>query len=74
MFERHHNNYCGHTYDLIPLGLGGLPNVGRKWNFYNGYYCPLCKKVYFEDFHDNHRIRIFYSKKATIQHLKIIKY
>lgn len=73
MTERHHNNYCYHTKELMIIGTGGLDNVGRKNKFYNAYYCPLCKKVYFEDFFNNHKIRLFYSKKVTLEHLKYIK-
>ncbi len=64
--EKHEQGYCGHDHNLEVIG------VGRKSRFYNGYYCPKCKKVYLEDTIFAKPTRMFYSKKATIDHLKYI--
>lgn len=70
MFEKNHQNYCGHTNEMEILGTGGLSNVGKKDRFYNGYYCPKCKKVYYEDCFFGKPYRLFYTKKGTIDELK----
>lgn len=73
MFEKNHQGYCGHKEDLIILGSGGINGVGKNNRFYNGYYCPKCKKVYYEDYYFAKPCRLFYTKKGTIDELKYRK-
>lgn len=74
IFENNSQNVCNHNEDWEILGTGGQDNVGvKKGYFYNIYYCPLCKKVYYEDCHfRKDLIKVFYSKKGTGDYLKDI--
>lgn len=70
MFEKNTQNICHEHikyWDII--GTGRDNNVGRSSRYYNAYYCPKCKKVYYEDCDFAKPIRLFYSKKATIGYL-----
>lgn len=60
---------CCDVENLEILGTGGLSNVGKKGQYHNGYYCPKCKKVFYElaDFGDV--VHLFYTKKGTMEHL-----
>lgn len=75
-FEKHTQNVFDHHKKWEILGTGGYDKVGVKKNyFYNIYYCPLCKKVYYEDCHfRKDLIKVFYSKKATVDYLIELTY
>lgn len=71
IFEKHTQNVCNHNKHWEILGTGGQDGVGKKGKYCNIYYCPLCKKVYYEDCHFREDlIKIFYSKKGTCDYLK----
>ena len=69
-FEKNTQNVCDHNEEWEILGTGGHENVGAKGKYYNIYYCPLCKKLYYEDCHFRELIKVFYSKKGTRDYLK----
>ncbi|MDF2880248.1 MAG: hypothetical protein K0R54_805 [Clostridiaceae bacterium] len=64
-FEKANQNVCSHIKHWRILGTGGSSYVGKHGHFYNGYYCPKCKKVYYEDTVFSSKIKVFYSKKET---------
>lgn len=69
-FEKNTPNVCKEHVDAwIIMGTGRDDGVGKKTRYYNAYYCPICKKVYYEDCDFAEPIRVFYSKKATRQYL-----
>lgn len=72
IFEKHTQNVCDHNKDWDILGTGRQPNVGAKGKYYNAYYCQRCKKVYYENCHFRELIKVFYSRKGTVEHLKYI--
>lgn len=71
-FENNNQNVCCHYEQWEILGTGVFDKVGYGNGHYcNLYYCPLCKKVYYEDCHfRTDVIKVFYSKKATCYYLK----
>lgn len=72
-FEKNTQNVCNnHVDDWEIIGTGRQDGVGHEDRFYNAYYCPKCKKVYYEDYEFSNPIRVFYSKKGTKIHLKSI--
>lgn len=72
-FEQNTQNICIHTKCWDIIGTGRQQNVGRESRYYNAYFCPKCKKVYYEDYHFTEPIRLFYTKKGTVEYLKEIK-
>lgn len=72
-FEKNTQNVCNnHVDDWEIIGTGRHEGVGHEDRFYNAYYCPKCKKVYYEDCEFSKPIRVFYSKRGTKIHLKSI--